>query len=358
MARLTAELLHDLTDVLATHGALIELARLEAREGGASPASLNRVQASGEQIRRMVSDLFDEVRGARESPEVEFDPGLEAQTAFEHWRTQSPPVRIDFACEVPAEVRVRGRSSFFTRALVNLLRNAGRHARSRVRARLTVEVDAGERWLQLVVEDDGSGVPEALRRQIFDPYVHGGSGGTGLGLAMTRWGVERLGGSVELGAGSALGGACFVVRVPAVVRRGGRTGLPPEERLDGMRIALVDDNLPLARVFHRLAGREGATLVHVAPPPHPAAADLAREVVGACPDVVVLDAALGTLRGADVWRSLQEIAPELAERVLFLSGGLPPPGPEGDAMAERWVAKSDGWEGLRSRILELRRDRS
>jgi hypothetical protein len=74
--------------------------------------------------------------------------------------------------------------------------------------------------------------------------------------------------------------------------------------------------------------------------------------------VVVLDAALGTLRGADVWRSLQEIAPELAERVLFLSGGLPPPGPEGDAMAERWVAKSDGWEGLRSRILELRRDRS
>ena len=59
------------------------------------------------------------------------------------------------------------------------------------------------RWVRLVVEDDGPGIPEADRQRVFDRFVRlvagGGAGGAGLGLALVAALVQGRGGTVTRG---------------------------------------------------------------------------------------------------------------------------------------------------------------
>jgi hypothetical protein len=355
IARLAGELLHDLNDALAAHAALIELARLEAQRG-TTPGTMERLEGSIRHLQAMVRDLFDEIRPGHASPEIEFDPCEEAQAAFERWRLTAPALRLSFQCDVPAELAIRGRASFFTRVLTNLLRNAAQHATALVAARIEVHTEDGQHWLHLLVEDDGPGVPLALRERVFEPYVHGSERGTGLGLSMTRWGVRRLGGSVELVPESLLGGARFLVRLPVSTRTA------PEEptvspsvdaSLAGVRIAYVDDYVALARGFARLAEREGADWIHILPNAYTDPEQLARELLTADVGVIVLDYHLGRYTGIDVHAQLSALSPDLADRVLFSSGDLPPTSTDVPELADRWVVKGGGWAALRARILTL-----
>jgi signal transduction histidine kinase len=68
------------------------------------------------------------------------------------------------------------------------------------------------------VEDDGPGVPEKLAQRIFDPFVTGRDGGTGLGLALVRRVVESHHGTVELRK-RATRGTVFRVHLPAARTR-------------------------------------------------------------------------------------------------------------------------------------------
>jgi two-component system, NtrC family, sensor histidine kinase HydH len=96
------------------------------------------------------------------------------------------------------------------RALDNLLVNALQHVREGGRMHVTASKQ-GDR-LHLTVSDDGPGVPEELRPQIFEPFVTGRGGGTGLGLAIVRETVEAHGGTVRL-VPSATGGV-FEMELP------------------------------------------------------------------------------------------------------------------------------------------------
>lgn len=92
------------------------------------------------------------------------------------------------------------------RALLNLVFNGLRHAKSEVR--LTAIKERGK--LILTVEDDGEGVPEDLKPHIFHRFVKGKSGETGLGLAIARAIIERSGGEITVEK-STLGGALFKI---------------------------------------------------------------------------------------------------------------------------------------------------
>jgi signal transduction histidine kinase len=67
--------------------------------------------------------------------------------------------------------------------------------------------------LALAVEDDGPGVPEDIRGQVFDPFFTTRSDGTGLGLAVVQSVILAHRGRVRLDSPPA-GGACFVVELP------------------------------------------------------------------------------------------------------------------------------------------------
>ncbi len=90
-------------------------------------------------------------------------------------------------------------------ALLNVARNAlqavGDVGRITLRTRALSNVSIGPARHRLVasvqVEDDGPGVPDALRSSIFYPLVTGRANGTGLGLAVAQELVTRNGGLIE-----------------------------------------------------------------------------------------------------------------------------------------------------------------
>lgn len=107
---------------------------------------------------------------------------------------------------------VRGDPKLLRRLVRNLLENARKYGGPQIR--VTV------RGAELVVEDDGAGVPEAERERIWEPFYRppghreGQDGGVGLGLAMVRE-IARMHGGTAVFEPRAGGGSRFVVRLAA-----------------------------------------------------------------------------------------------------------------------------------------------
>ena len=97
--------------------------------------------------------------------------------------------------------------------LGNLVENAAKYGGGSVF--VTARVDSG--FVEILVEDDGKGIPEADRLRIFDRGVRLDSGkpGTGLGLAIVRDVAEIYDGTVSLEESEDLGGLLVRLRLPA-----------------------------------------------------------------------------------------------------------------------------------------------
>lgn len=105
--------------------------------------------------------------------------------------------------EVP---KVRSNESDLAQAVMNLLVNAKEAVPAGGHVRLRTSANEGRVFIE--VSDDGSGVPEAFREKIWEPFFTTKSLGTGLGLPMVRSVARDHGGDVELERNPA-GGATF-----------------------------------------------------------------------------------------------------------------------------------------------------
>jgi len=108
--------------------------------------------------------------------------------------------------------------------LCNLMRNAleafESDAPASGEARGTILLTAGpdgDGQVAISVEDDGPGIAPSLVPNLFKPFLTNKVSGTGLGLAVCKKVVEEHGGSIEVDR-SSLGGARFVIRLPAYRR--------------------------------------------------------------------------------------------------------------------------------------------
>ncbi len=101
----------------------------------------------------------------------------------------------------------------------NLLDNAFKWAKSRVHltANRLVSESARRDGLQLIVEDDGPGIPESDRERVLDrgARLDERVSGQGIGLSVVREVAKLNGGTLQIGE-SALGGARIEVRMPPV----------------------------------------------------------------------------------------------------------------------------------------------
>ncbi len=106
------------------------------------------------------------------------------------------------------------RPAAFRRCLANLVSNAAHHASS-----ISITGHRDHRWLTITVDDDGPGIPAAMREEVFKPFLrlddarNQDEGGTGLGLAIARDIARSHGGDIILSE-SPLGGLRATVRVP------------------------------------------------------------------------------------------------------------------------------------------------
>ncbi len=170
---------------------------LEARPGAGTPFEVVVEEA----------DLHETIEGQLESlaPLLE-EQGMKVEMNL---RSMEPTFRFD--------------TRRIEQVITNLMTNAIRYGRSAGIIRLgtracTVDLDnASVTGVEVSVEDDGPGIPEADREWLFAPYVRGEQGmstaGLGIGLAISRCIIEAHAGRIWVEA-SELGGARFVFNLP------------------------------------------------------------------------------------------------------------------------------------------------
>ena len=131
-------------------------------------------------------------------------------------------LRRDYDTSIP---EFRGDREQLIQALLNIARNAVQALGDRIaagdaelilRTRVARQVTIGKvRWrlaLELHVQDNGPGVPEAIRERIFFPLVTGREGGSGLGLTLAQTFVQQHQGAIEMA--SEPGRTVFTILIP------------------------------------------------------------------------------------------------------------------------------------------------
>jgi signal transduction histidine kinase len=106
-------------------------------------------------------------------------------------------------CEIPEDLpEVVGTPELYKGVLFNLLQNAfqagGRGTKVWIRAWPSVWEDGSQRYVMLVVEDNGPGIPAELQSGVFRPFFSTRVKGTGLGLSIVQRSIESVGGHIQL----------------------------------------------------------------------------------------------------------------------------------------------------------------
>ncbi len=156
---------------------------------------------------QLLPSEIDLAQLVREMVDSKTDEALFYGTALD---ARTPPT-LAFCCDRIAIERLLG----------NLILNAFKHACSR---HVTVELnDLADRRAELVVRDDGCGIPEVHRQRMFNEFEQlarpeSARAGLGLGLWIVRRLAEAHGGSVTIESAPDAGTA-FTVRVAELSRR-------------------------------------------------------------------------------------------------------------------------------------------
>jgi signal transduction histidine kinase len=207
-----ADASHELRTPLTSVLANLEL--LSEQLEGDRRATADSALRSSRRMRRLVADLLLLARAdaGRTPPRAPTDVGAVVTEAA----AELEPLAGERELSVDAEpVVVEGTRDELHRLAANLIENAIRHTPDGTRVHASVHRRDG--MVELVVEDDGPGIPAELRPRIFERFVRGGgerAGSSGLGLAIVRAVAEAHGGSVALESPNGRG-TRFVVRLPA-----------------------------------------------------------------------------------------------------------------------------------------------
>ncbi|HRZ66394.1 MAG TPA: ATP-binding protein, partial [Spirochaetia bacterium] len=202
---------------------------VEAMLDGIYPLDEENLRSVHEETLRL-SALIDALRelqlidsGKLRLEKEPLDPAELAESAAAGFRASAERRRVALSLRSApdAPARVEADRLRLTEVLYNLLSNALRHVSEGGSIELSL-ARGPSGGLRLSVEDSGPGVPPGERERIFERFYRLDSsrstrgGGRGLGLAIAREIVSAHGGRLACAQSGALGGAAFIVDLPAL----------------------------------------------------------------------------------------------------------------------------------------------
>ncbi len=235
--------------------------------------------------------------------EVHFQASIELSLAPDMPRIMAPPNSI---------------TQVVTNLVVNALQALQEAASPEPKLSITTSFD--DSAVMMVIRDNGPGMTAEVSAHIFDPFytTKPVGKGTGLGLSITRQLVQRMRGEIFVESEPSKGASFSVMlersakldAAPITQRR-----VPPNS--DRLRVLLLDDDELILRSMHRSLSDHFECL----PIAH---GQLALDALRSDEDfdVVVSDVVMPEMNGIEFYSALKLAHPQLAQRTLFLSGGI------------------------------------
>ena len=282
-SKFLASMSHELRTALNAILGLSHIMRDDIHRSAEDRKTLDIINKSGEHLLTLINDVLDMAKVDAGQLNVEIaliNMGEMVRDITDLMRGRAEEkglqLLLDQSSEFPGFVKTDGTK--LRQILINLIGNAVKFTQQGgVALRLNARPSNDPKRILLIVEveDTGAGIAEEDQKRIFDPFVQTSSltlqKGTGLGVAITRNYVEKMGSQVSIE--STLGkGSIFCVEVPvdlaeeseirvADIRRQRIVGLEPGQ--PEYRILIVEDQMENWLLLRRLMEHVGFS-VHVA----------------------------------------------------------------------------------------------
>jgi signal transduction histidine kinase len=163
--------------------------------------------------------------------------------------------------------------------------------------------------IEVAVSDSGSGIAGDMLPHVFEQFRQGDAGtrkahgGLGLGLAIVKLLVEAHGGEVHAESAGAGQGSTFRVQLPISSAAPVPVASPPPPRdLHGVRVLVVEDDLPSLELVSSLLGDRGATICATA-----SVDEALQRIAGFDPHLLVSDIGMPHRDGFDLIRSVRSM---------------------------------------------------
>ncbi len=222
LGQLSAQIAHDFANVLNSLGIYLTLITENQQQGKDSAEIEANAQKVLQRGRTLIHDLLAYGR-PRTPATIMVDVRAVADQAV---RMLSPllPRRIRFHMNVaPGLPHILADAHDVQQALVNLVLNARDAIENRGAIEIAMrpaEITPGQKAVEIVVRDTGSGIPPEVQARIFEPFftTKPEGTGTGLGLAIVDDLVRRVQGTIAVESKPGMG-TTFTLMLPVVPRR-------------------------------------------------------------------------------------------------------------------------------------------
>jgi PAS domain S-box-containing protein len=248
LGQLAGGIAHDFNNLLQAILGYAQLMKQSLHDAQFVGRSLNVVEAAAvdgaETVRRI--QQFARLRPDGPPVGVDVNQSVHDAVAMIRPRLEEKIARdnrpLDLRLDLGTIETINGRPAALTELMTNLLLNALDAMPDGGTLTVTTRGEPGHNVV-LTVSDTGIGMPEAVRRRIFEPFFSTkGEGGSGLGLSMVYAIVRRHGGDIRVDSEPGRG-ATFTITFPVACEPVGAepdSALPRARR--PARVLLVDDD--------------------------------------------------------------------------------------------------------------------
>ncbi|AVS67948.1 hybrid sensor histidine kinase/response regulator [Paracidovorax avenae] len=319
-----AMLAHELRNPLAPLRNMLEVMGRAHGDEALSRRARDVMERQVLQLVRLVDDLLDVNRIKQGKLELRREPLLLAEVvhqAVEVCRPALDQQQHRLRLVMPdAPVPLQGDSARLTQVFGNLLANACKYTPSG--GDIEVRVEPAGHSVEVVVKDNGSGIPPDQIDEIFglftqvDRTLDRAQGGLGIGLMLVRRLVEMHGGTVQARSEGAGKGSEFIVRLPSgVVSAEVSAARNSHPAAVARRILVVDDNEDIALALATLLQLDGHEVRTAA-----GGAEALEAGGQMCPEVVLMDIGMPGMSGHEACRRMRELDWGRSITIVALTG--------------------------------------
>ncbi len=335
--RLAGGIGHDFNNLLATIRAAAEVLELDATEGE-QLEDIRTIRSATVRAEDLTRQLLAFSKGQFSEPELVRvnDAARALRSILNQLVGDRITLETNLADDVPNVMVDPGQ---LDQVLTNLVINARdalpgggkiviRTARAVIKERSPNGLAAGVH-VALSVADDGQGMPEDVRKRVFEPYFTTKieRGGTGLGLASVHGIITQAGGVIEVESQEGVG-TTFTIHFPSAdVSKVPTESRDARESLRGRETVLLVEDEPLVRrPLRRVLETYGYSVLTAA-----SGEEALKIVEGHAEsiDLLLSDVLIPGMNGLETARRVRELRPET--KVLFMSGQA------GGVLAERGI---------------------